>query len=216
MSEDQPERNPAQPPPSPEESGTPASQSEVSGAPASQQETGPVAASHLDAGGVVASSSAAAGRRRPPWWLVAVLLVVALGAGLGAGALIWAGQVEKMYPPGYQALTPEQYDKCVRTVVLYFDDSDPDPDMRAAAARLRGDERFESVREETRQQAYAKFKETFADQPELVKLARPEALPAAVHLMVRAGTMAQQFEGELRVEFPEAEVNIQGFCPESR
>jgi hypothetical protein len=148
--------------------------------------------------------------------LVAVLLVIAVGAGFGGGALIWAGQVEKVYPPGFQALSPEQYDKCVRTVVLYFNDSDPDQDMRAAADRLRGDERFESVEEETRQEAYVKFKETFADQPELVELARPEALPAAVHLMVREGTTAQQFEGELRVEFPEAEVNVQGFCPEPR
>jgi hypothetical protein len=62
--------------------------------------------------------------------------------------------------PGYHALSPEQYDKCVRSVVVYFNGSDPDPAMRAAAAQLREDDRFESVREETRQQAYVKFEKT--------------------------------------------------------
>jgi hypothetical protein len=145
--------------------------------------------------------------------LVAVLLVVAIGAGFGAGALIWAGRVEQVYPPGYKALTQEQYDKCVRSVIVYFNGGDPDPTMRAAAARLRDDERFESVREETRQQAYVKFKKTFADQPDLVELARPEALPASVQLVVRKGSTGKQVEGALREEFPDAEVTLQDWCP---
>jgi hypothetical protein len=150
--------------------------------------------------------------RRPPWWLVAVLLVVALGAGFGAGALVWAGRVEEVYPPGCPAMSQEQYDRCVRDVVVYFDGSDPDPVMRAAAARLRDDERFESVREETREQAYARFKEVFADQPGLVDKARPEALPASVRLVVRKGSTGKQVEAALRAEFPDAEVTVQDAC----
>jgi FtsX extracellular domain len=148
--------------------------------------------------------------------VVAILLVVAVGGGFGAGALVWAGQVEKVYPPGYPSLSAEQYEKCVRTVVIYFTGPDPDPVMRAAAAELRDDERFESVREETRQQAYTRFKEIFADQPELVELARPDALPASVTLLVRKGSTAERVVGALRMEYPEAEVADQNFCAPPR
>lgn len=145
--------------------------------------------------------------------MMAVALVVAVGVGVGAGALIWAGQVEKVYPPGYQALTPEQYDKCLRDVTVFFNGDDPDPAMRAAAAELRHDERFESVREETRQEAYEHFKEVFKDQPELVELARPESLPAAVHLVVRKGMTGKEVKDSLRRQFDYVEVTAQEWCP---
>ena len=118
-----------------------------------------------------------------------------------------------MYPPGYQALTPDQYDECVRTVIVYFDGSDPDPTMRAAATQLRDDKRFESVREETRQEAYDRFKEIFADQPDLVESASPESLPASVQLLVRKGSTGKQVEGALREEFPGSEVTVRDWCP---
>jgi cell division protein FtsX len=148
-----------------------------------------------------------------PWWLVAVVLVAAVGVGVGAGALIWAGQVERVYPPGYQALTPEQYDKCVREMIIYFDGQDPDPDMREAAAELRDDERFESVREETRQEAFERFKKIYKDQPELVKLARPEALPASVNVMVRKGDTAKDHKRAIEAAYPDAEVTVRDWCP---
>jgi hypothetical protein len=150
--------------------------------------------------------------RRAPWWLVAVLLVLAVGVGVGAGAWVWAGRVT--YPPGYPMLTAEQYDECLRQATIYFDGDDPDPAMRAAVAQLRADDRFESVRGETRQESYEKFKETFAEQPELVKLARPEGLPATVYLMVREGSTAKQLESALRAEFPDAQLMIREWCPE--
>ncbi|HYQ61882.1 permease-like cell division protein FtsX [Actinophytocola sp.] len=152
-------------------------------------------------------------RPRPPWWLVAVLVVVGVGVGVGAGALIWAGQVKNVYPPGFHALSPAEYDRCVRGVIISFGGPDPDSAMREAAAQLRDDERFDSVREETRQQAYKRFKETFADQPDLVDNARPEALPASVKLMVRKGSMAKDLKGALQDEFSDAEVVIQDWCP---
>jgi hypothetical protein len=155
----------------------------------------------------------AASRRGVPLWLAIVLVVVALGAGVGAGALIWAGQVEKVYPPGVQALSPDKYDECVRGVTMSFSGEDPDPDMRAAAAKLRDDDRFDSVEEETRAEAYTRFKETFKDQPDLVDIARPEALPASLHLMVRKGSTAKDFQNALRAEFPGTELNIIDWCP---
>jgi cell division protein FtsX len=210
MSEDKPDESPVPVPQRPEPSPPPQPEAGAVAGP-------PPAAIYLQGQGVPVmsdpSAAPAATGRRAPWWLVAVLLVVAVGAGFGAGALMWAGQVEKVYPPGYKALSPEQYDKCVRSVIVYFDSEDPDPVMRAAAEELRDDPRFESVREETRQQAFERFKETFKDQPELVKLARPEALPASVQLMVRKGTTAKQAEPALRADFPDAEVSFQNWCP---
>lgn len=77
-----------------------------------------------------------------------------------------------------------------------------------------GDPRFESVREETRQEAYERFKETFKSQPDLVKLARPEALPASVRVMVREGTTVKEHESSVKAEFPDADVMIREWCPE--
>lgn len=186
MNEEQPEASPA-PAPNPVEAG-------------SEQEASP--------------ERPDARPRRAPWWLVAVLLVVAVGVGFGAGAWVWAGKIT--YPPGYPVLTAEQYDKCSRQVIIYFDGDDPDPAMRAAVEQLRGDGRFENVRGETRQEVYENFKERFAEQPELVQLARPEGLPATAYLMVRKGTLAKQVEGALRTEFPAATVSIhsQSLCLE--
>lgn len=227
MSEDKPDERSAPDPHRPETSEAPQPETSVApgqgtpetmGVPGSHPGSAampgpPSVANQLLPGMSAPTAVPASAGRRAPWWLVAVLLVVAVGAGFGVGALVWAGQVEKVYPPGYKALSPEQYDKCVRNVIVYFDGDDPDPVMRAAAEELREDPRFESVREETRQQAFEHFKETFKDQPELVELARPEALPASVQLMVRKGGTAKQVEPELRADFPGAEISYQNWCP---
>lgn len=145
--------------------------------------------------------------------MVAAVIVVAVGLGVGAGALVWAGQVERVYPPGVHALTPEEYDKCVRRMTVAFDSVDPDSEMRAAAEDIRRTEWVESVREETQQQAYEHFKELFKDQPELVRLARPEAMPASVYIMVRKGDTAKAREREMKATYPEASVTVTDWCP---
>lgn len=114
---------------------------------------------------------------------------------------------------GLPVLSPEQYDLCVRQVVLDFQTGDVDTAMREAVARLRADPRFESVRARTREEAFTEFKEIFADQPELLAVARPESLPASALVMVRQGNTAQQVEGALRKEFPGSEVTVQKWCP---
>ncbi|OZM71130.1 hypothetical protein CFN78_21955 [Amycolatopsis antarctica] len=152
--------------------------------------------------------------------MLALLVVVAAGAGIGVGALLWAGGPETpvaerppAYPSGYVRLTPEEYDRCVREVSVHFDGDAPDPVMRAAADRLRDDPRFESARPRTRQESYEEFRRVFADQPEVVALARPESLPATVILLVRRGGVGVRAQGDLRAEFPDAEVAVQKACP---
>lgn len=70
-----------------------------------------------------------------------------------------------------------------QTVIAHFDGGDADAVMSQAADALREDDRIASVETETRQEAYERFKELFANQPELVEIARPEALPASVTLL---------------------------------
>ena len=62
----------------------------------------------------------------------------------------------------------------------------------------------EAVSYDNRDQVYAKFKEIFASQPELVKLARPEALPATFNVKLknpdRPQVIIQTFTGRVGVK----------------
>jgi cell division protein FtsX len=88
---------------------------------------------------------------------------------------------------------------CADTVIVYFR---TDEEMTAAAAELREDPRVASVRTETKAEAYERFKEIFADQPELVEMARPETMPASVKAGpardVDSERLADQLLAELR------------------
>lgn len=81
---------------------------------------------------------------------------------------------------------------------------DTDAEMEAVAARLRNDDRVDAVSTQTKMQAYERFKYVFANQPDLVKLARPEALPASVWAEVR-GPLRAELADQLRSEFPDAQ-----------
>ncbi|RZS41313.1 hypothetical protein EV193_103635 [Herbihabitans rhizosphaerae] len=156
-------------------------------------------------------------RRGLPWWVFAVALVLAAGVGFGIGALIWAGDPETMaepyQPDGFVRLSPADYDRCIRGVTVHFDGADTDDRMRAAATRLGEDPRFESVKPRTRAESWEEFKRIFANQPDLLKTARPESLPASVLLVVRENTTSKQVEPQLRAEFPDSKVVTQDMCP---
>ncbi len=139
-------------------------------------------------------------------WVFVLSLVLAVGAGLGGGALPWAGES----PADRQAV--EARDQCEHQITVYFNGTDPDPVMSAAADRLRGDARFASVRTQTRLEAWAEFKRIFADDPDLLSKSRPEALPAAVVLMTRPDTTPEQVAPDLEQLFPGAEVRTLGPC----
>jgi cell division transport system permease protein len=75
---------------------------------------------------------------------------------------------------------------------------------RTLRADLEKDPAVESVKYENRDQAYKRFKEIFASQPELVKLARPEALPASFNVKLydpdRPEVIIQTFSGRVGVD----------------
>lgn len=165
-------------------------------------------------------------RRRVLWLIVAAVLV--FGAGAGAMFLVMrddddvAGARPWVPPAADSPLNPNEYgeveiqEHCLdqggkQTVVAYFDGTDPDSVMRQAARALDGDDRIASVGTETRQEAYERFKEIFAKQPELVELARPESLPASVTLLPADGVHPGDLADAVTDEFPEID-SVSGGC----
>lgn len=75
---------------------------------------------------------------------------------------------------------------------------------RTLRTKLENDPAVETVTYENRDQAYKRFQEIFAAQPELVKLARPEALPASFSVKLfdpdRSNVIIQTFSGQVGVD----------------
>lgn len=160
-------------------------------------------------------------RRRTVWLIMAAVLV--LGAGATTVFLVTreddAPAARPWVPPkaespygvndGIPELSPESIQRsCLdpggkQTVIAYFDIPDPDAAMRQAAEKLDGDERIASMETETQQEAYEQFKQTFAQQPELVELARPEAMPASLTLLPADGLYPGDLADALTDELPE-------------
>lgn len=149
--------------------------------------------------------AATGSRRRLVWLIVAAALVI--GAGIGTGVTLFLLRDDEdaaskpWIPPagdspaiggseytGEDAIQKYCLDRGGRqTVIAFFDGDDPDSAMRQAAEALDEDDRIDWVRTETQQEAYERFKEIFAEQPDLVEMARPEALPASVTLLPAEG-----------------------------
>ncbi len=116
------------------------------------------------------------GLRRNITMTIAMIITTAISLGLlGAGLLVvqMTNETEQIY-----------FDRVEVAVFLTNDVSTNDPgctgpicaDLRTQLQNLPG---VQSVDYESRAQAYDRFKKVFAQQPELVQLARPEALPAS-------------------------------------
>lgn len=82
--------------------------------------------------------------------------------------------------------------------------ADTDEAMTRLSRAFRDDPKARRVFTETKEQAYARFKELFAEDKELLSQVRPKDLPAAVHVLPVAGTDLAAWENELRQRFPEA------------
>ncbi|MEU3626672.1 permease-like cell division protein FtsX [Amycolatopsis coloradensis] len=91
---------------------------------------------------------------------------------------------------------------CGIELVMYVE---TDQDLTATAEKLREDPKARRVLTETKQQAYERFKEMFANRPELLGQTSPDSLPAVVHLVPVAGTDPEAWAADLRQRFPEAE-----------
>lgn len=137
-----------------------------------------------------------------------VALVLLVGAALAvvlSGTEVAGRASAKPYTP--DSLTPSNVQTMCRVhggqlqVRVYFGLDEADENMHATGEVLRDDPRVADVEEETQAQAYERFKEIFADQPELLELARPDSLPASLGLVpaddVGVGELAEELRTEL-------------------
>jgi cell division transport system permease protein len=142
-------------------------------------------------------SEVVTGLRRNVTMTVAMIITTAISLGLLGGGLLIVRLIDKM--------SAIYYDRVEVAVFLTEDVSSNDTactqqpciDLRR---KLEGTPGVESVVLETRDQAYARFKEIFQAQPELVELARPQALPASFRVKLtdpaRFPVIEQEFTGQ--------------------
>ncbi|WP_367135928.1 hypothetical protein [Saccharothrix sp. HUAS TT1] len=79
-----------------------------------------------------------------------------------------------------------------------------DDEMRAGVTAVGSDPRVRQVFTETREEALAHYKEIFESRPELVEIARVEAMPASLKLLPAPGVDVRGLATSLREEFPGA------------
>ena len=141
------------------------------------------------------------GLRRNVTMTVAMILTTMISLALLGGGLLVVRMIDK---------TQTVYEDKLQVQVYLTDDisandkgCQEDP-CRGLRADLEKDPAVESVTYENRDQAYQRFKEIFSSQPELVKLARPEALPASFNVKLydpdRPQVIIQTFSGRVGVE----------------
>lgn len=141
------------------------------------------------------------GLRRNVTMTVAMILTTMISLLLLGGGLLVVRMIDK---------TQTVYeDKLQVNVYLTNDISANDKECQADTCKslrsdLEADPAVESVTYENRDQAYERFKEIFSSQPELVKLARPEALPASFNVKLfdpdRPQVIIQTFSGRPGVD----------------
>jgi hypothetical protein len=85
---------------------------------------------------------------------------------------------------------------CENRAIVYFDTDDA---MRQAAPTLAGDSKIAEVEQQTKAEAYARFKEVYAGRPELLELVRPETLPAS---LLVTGSGNHDLLADMRARFP--------------
>lgn len=137
------------------------------------------------------------GLRRNVTMTIAMILTTAISLGLLGGGLLVVRLIDKM-----QTLYS---DKVEVSVYLTNDVSTNDKEctqqpcagLREALGQTSG---VESVTYENRDQAFARFKQIFSSQPELIKLARPEALPSSFRVKLsdssRSDVIIKAFTGK--------------------
>jgi cell division transport system permease protein len=132
------------------------------------------------------------GLRRNVTMTIAMILTTAISLGLLGGGLLVVRMIDKM-----SVIYNDKVEVTVylnKTVSTDNDTATVDgksglgchtQDCTALRTQLEKDPAIESVVFESREQAYKRFQAIFAAQPELLKLARPESLPASFQVKTK-------------------------------
>jgi cell division transport system permease protein len=141
------------------------------------------------------------GLRRNVTMTIAMILTTAISLLMLGIGLVVVRMIDK---------TQEVYEDRVQVNIFLTNDisandkecqNDP---CRTLRSDLENDPAVETVTYQNRDDAYKRFKEIFEAQPELVKLARPEALPASFSVKLfqpdRSDVIIQTFSGKVGVD----------------
>ncbi|MBV9845029.1 MAG: ABC transporter permease [Kutzneria sp.] len=147
------------------------------------------------------------GLRRNITMTIAMILTTAISLGLLGGGLLIVRMIDKM-----QLI----YSDKVQVMVSLTDDistNDKNCSSQICSSLLqqvRGSTNVEAVTFENRDHTYERFKQLFAANPELVKLTRPESLPASLQVKLvdpsKSAALVKAFTGKPGVR----DVNDQG------
>ena len=119
------------------------------------------------------------GLRRNVTMTIAMVLTTAVSLAMLGGGLLFVRMIDKT-----QTLYQDKLEVSVYLVndVSANDKSCASDPCKTLRSDLESNPAIETVTFENRDQAFERFKRIFEAQPELVKLARPEALPASFHV----------------------------------
>ncbi|MCU1682142.1 MAG: cell division protein FtsX [Amycolatopsis sp.] len=137
------------------------------------------------------------GLRRNITMTIAMILTTAVSLAMLGGGLLIVRTIDKM---------KTNYMADVEVAVYLVDDISANDKncaqelCQSIRQQLENNPAVDSVVFENRDAAYERFKKIFESQPELVALARPEALPASFHVKLkdpqRSAVIVQQFTGK--------------------
>jgi cell division transport system permease protein len=132
-------------------------------------------------------SEVATGLRRNLTMTVAMILTTAISLGLMGTGLLIAGMISEM--------KQIYYDKV--QVSIFLADGVTDPQRQAIKTKLEGSPEVKSFIYESKAEAYARFKQQFSQQPELVQNTPQDALPESFRVELvnpeRYAVIAQEF-----------------------
>ncbi len=146
-------------------------------------------------------SEVIAGLRRNVTMTIAMILTTGISLGMLGGGLIIARMTDQM----------KQIfgNKVEVTIYLTNDQSKTDPNCQADLCtnllkELTANQEVDTVRFESQEQAFARYKEIFAAQPELLEIGSVDALPASFHVTLKNPehfqTIITQYSGRPGIE----------------
>jgi len=135
-------------------------------------------------------TEAATGLWRNVTMTVALILTTAISlALLGAGGLLYT-QVNKTKDLLYAQVE----------VTIFLETAVTAEQRDALQSKLEGDSEIKSVKYESKQEAYDRFKELFADSPDLVENTKPESLPESFRIKLKNPSEASTVDLKYKTE----------------